>query len=179
MSTKFINDGLAPAVSLLVPAVLLDCIIEPKKTFLLRTQLFFQLIATQLLFCLDPFCTKMILPHIFLKAQVASNKNAHKLQHHFWAQFFMLFHMMWSILFRVLAPKTLKWKFLIGCWRTSANEKVVSWPNTPHKMKHTMWKSMKNCAPKWCCKLCAFLFKVTCASWKMCFGKKPYQIHGN
>ena len=104
--------------------------------------------------------------HIFEKAQVASNKNAHRLQHHFWAQFFMLFHMMWSILFCVLALKTLKWKFLIGCWRTSTKEKVVSWPNTPNKMNHTMWKSMKNCAPKWCCKLCAFLFKVTCA-----FGK--------
>ena len=25
--------------------------------------------------------------HIFPKAQVASNKNAHKLQHYFWAQF--------------------------------------------------------------------------------------------
>ena len=35
-------------------------------------------------------------------------------------------------------------------------------------MNHTMWKSMKNCTPKWCCKLCAFLFKVTCAFWKMC-----------
>ena len=83
--------------------------------------------------------------HIFPKAQVASNKND---RHHFWAQLFMLFHMVWSILFRVLALKTLKWKFLIGCWRTSTNWKVVSWPNTPHKMNHTMWKSMKNCAPK-------------------------------
>ena len=34
--------------------------------------------------------------HIFLKAQVASNKNAHKLRHHSWAQFFMLFHMVHS-----------------------------------------------------------------------------------
>ena len=105
--------------------------------------------------------------HIFLKAQVASNKNAHKLRHHFWAQFFMLFHMMWSILLRVLALKTLKWKFLIGCWRTSTNEKVVSRPNTPNKMNHTMWKSMKNCVPKLCCKLCTSLFKVTCPFWKM------------
>ena len=53
--------------------------------------------------------------HIFPKAQVASNKNAHKLLHHFCAQFFMLIRMVWSILFRVLALKTLKWKFLIGC----------------------------------------------------------------
>ena len=67
--------------------------------------------------------------HIFPKAQVASNKNAHKLRHHCWAQFIMLFHMMWSILFRELALKTLKWKFLIGCWRTSTKEKVVSRPN--------------------------------------------------
>ena len=47
-----------------------------------------------------------MLNHIFQKAQVASDKNAHKLQHHFWAQFFMLFHMMWSILSGVLALKT-------------------------------------------------------------------------
>ena len=107
--------------------------------------------------------------HIFPKAQVASNKNAHKLWHHFWAQFFMLFHIVWSILFRVLALKTLKWKFLIGCWRISTNEKVVSRPNTPNKMNHTKWKSMKNCAQKWCQKLCAFLLEVTCDFWKMCF----------
>ena len=66
--------------------------------------------------------TLEIIVHIFPKAQVASNKNAHKVWHHFWAQFFMLSHMMWSILFRVLALKTLKWKFLIGCWRTSTKE---------------------------------------------------------
>ena len=57
--------------------------------------------------------------------------------------------------------------FLIGCWRISTYEKVVSRPNIPNKMNHTMWKSMKNCAPKWCCKLCAFLLKITCAFWKM------------
>ena len=28
------------------------------------------------------------------------------------------------------------------------------------KMNHTKWKSMKNCAQKWCRKLCAFLFEV-------------------
>ena len=80
----------------------------------------------------------------------------------------MIFHMVWSNLFRVLALKILKWMFLIGWWRISTYEKVVSWPNTPNKMNHTMWKSMKNCVPKWCCKLCAFLFKVTCPFWKMC-----------
>ena len=45
--------------------------------------------------------------YIFPKGQVASNKNAHKLQHHFWAQFFMLFHMVRSVLFQVLALNTL------------------------------------------------------------------------
>ena len=106
---------------------------------------------------------------------MAANKNAHNFQLHFGAQFFMLFHMVWSISFVVSAWKTLKWRFLIGCWRTS--EKVVSWPNTPHKTKHAMWKSMKNCAPKWCWKLCAFLFNVTCAFWKM-WGTAVYVADG-
>ena len=43
---------------------------------------------------------------------------------------FRLFHMAWSNLFLVLALKTLKWKFLIGCWRISTNEKMVSQPTT-------------------------------------------------
>ena len=34
-------------------------------------------------------------------------------------------------------------------------------------MNQTKWKSMKNCAQKWCQKLCAFLFEVTCDFWKM------------
>ena len=44
--------------------------------------------------------------HIFQKAQVTLNKNAHNLQHHFGAQFFMLFHMVWLILFGVLGRET-------------------------------------------------------------------------
>ena len=32
-----------------------------------------------------------------------------------------------------------------------------------------MWKSMKNCAQKWCWSLCAFLFEATCAFGKMCW----------
>ena len=42
----------------------------------------------------QPFEDGDKVPHIFQKAQVTLNKNAHNLQHHFWAQFFMLFHMM-------------------------------------------------------------------------------------
>ena len=44
--------------------------------------------------------------HNFPKAQVAANKNANNVQHHFLAQFFMLFHMVRSILFGVLALQT-------------------------------------------------------------------------
>ena len=106
--------------------------------------------------------------HISPKAQVAANKNAHNFWLHFPAQFFMLFHMVWSILFRVLALKTLKWKFLIGCWRISTNEKVVSEANTLNKMDHAKWKNIRNCARKWCRKLCAFLLEVTWAFGKMC-----------
>ena len=38
-----------------------------------------------------------------------------------------------------------------------------------NKMDHTMWKSMKNYAWKWCRKLCAFLFAATWAFGKMCY----------
>ena len=90
-------------------------------------------------------CTAALkLEHIFPKAQMAANKNAHNFWHHFRKQFFMLFHMVWSILFKVLALKTLNWKFLIGCWKISTNEKAVY----QAKMDHTKWKSIKNCVQK-------------------------------
>ena len=47
-----------------------------------------------------------MMDHIFQKAQVTLNKNARNLQHHFGAQFFMLFHMVWFILFGVLGQET-------------------------------------------------------------------------
>ena len=47
-----------------------------------------------------------VILHIFQKAQVTLNKNAHKLQHHFGAQFFMLFHMVCFILSGVLGQET-------------------------------------------------------------------------
>ena len=68
--------------------------------------------------------------HIFPKAQVASNKNAHKLRHHFWAKFFMLFHMVRPILFRVLALKTFRLE--VSDWLLQ-NFKLVSQPNTSKK----------------------------------------------
>ena len=39
--------------------------------------------------------------HIFQKARVTSNKNAHNLQHHFGAQYFILYHMVGFVLFGV------------------------------------------------------------------------------
>ena len=44
--------------------------------------------------------------HIFPKAEVAANKNAHNFKHHFLVQFFILFHLVPSILNGVLAFKT-------------------------------------------------------------------------
>ena len=51
------------------------------------------------------FCVILghIIEHIFPKAQVASK--AHNLREHYLAQFFMLFLMVWSIMFGVLAQK--------------------------------------------------------------------------
>ena len=107
-------------------------------------------------------------PHVFQKAQVTLNKNAYNFQHHFGAQFFKLFHMVWFILFGVLGRET-----------TFSLVEVLQQPirnfhfkvfraNTRNKMDHIMWKSMKNCAQKWCRSLCAFLFEATYAFGKMC-----------
>ena len=74
---------------------------------------------------------------------------------------------MWSILFRVLGRET-----------TFSLVEVLQQPiryfhlkvlraNMRNKMDHIMWKSMKNCAQKWCRSLCAFLFEATCAFGKM------------
>ena len=116
--------------------------------------------------------------HIFQKGQVTLNKNAHNLQHHLGAQFFMLFHMVWFILFGVLGRET-----------TFSLVEILQQPirnfhfkvlraNTQNKMDHTMWKSMKNCAQKWCQSLCAFLFEATCAFGKMwCRKHKCWRIY--
>ena len=56
---------------------------------------------------------------------------------------------------------------MIGSWKISTNGKVVSQANTPNKMDHSKWKSIKKCAWKWRRKLCAFLFEVTWAFGKM------------
>ena len=46
------------------------------------------------------------LSHLSKGTTVTVNKNAHNLQHHFGAQFFMLFHMVWFILFGVLGRES-------------------------------------------------------------------------
>ena len=82
--------------------------------------------------------------HIFRKGQVTLNQNAHNLQHHFGAQFFMLFHMVCFVLWEVLRQET-----------TFPLVKVLQQPirnfrfkvfrdNTRSKMDQTMWKSIKN-----------------------------------
>ena len=70
----------------------------------------------------------------------------------------MICHTVWSILFRVLALKTLKWMFLIGSWRISTFEKVVSRPNTPNKMIHTKWKSILLCPKMMSEVVCIFVW---------------------
>ena len=45
---------------------------------------------------------------IFQNTQVTSNKMVHNKRHHFLAQFSMPFHMVWSVLLRVLASKTIE-----------------------------------------------------------------------
>ena len=82
--------------------------------------------------------------HIFPKAQVTSNKNAHNFQHHFLAQFLMLFHLAWSILFGVLAWETTFSLVEILQQPIKNFHFKVFKANTPNKMDHTMWKSMKN-----------------------------------
>ena len=50
----------------------------------------------------------MAVGHIFQNGQVTSNKMVHKKRHHFLAQFSIPFHMVCSVLLRVLASKTIK-----------------------------------------------------------------------
>ena len=47
--------------------------------------------------------------HIFLNAQGTWNKMVHKKRHSFLAQFSIPFHMVWSVLLRVLAQKNTFW----------------------------------------------------------------------
>ena len=112
--------------------------------------------------CLDVLC------HIFQKTQAISNKNSLSFWHHFQAQFLMLFHLVCFILFRVLARETTFSLVEILQQPIKNFHFKVCKANTPNKMDHTMWKSMKNCAGKWCQKLCAFLFDATWAFGKMC-----------
>ena len=107
------------------------------------------------------------LKHIFQKAQVNSNKMVHKKIYHFLAQVFMVFHVVWSVLFRVLAPETTFWTVEFLQQPIRRIHLVVFEANTRNKTNHTMWKGMQNCAKKWFLFLCTILFEVTWAFWKM------------
>ena len=93
----------------------------------------------------------------------------HKKRHHFLAQFSMPFHMVWSVLLQVLAQKTTFWLVEILWQPIRSFYSMVFEATTRNKMKHIMWKSMKNCGWKWCLFLCTILFEVTCVFFKMCF----------
>ena len=105
--------------------------------------------------------------HIFQNVEVTSNKMAHKKRHHFLAQFSIPFHMVCSVLLRVLAQKTTFWLVEILWQPIRSFYSMVFEATTRNKMKHIMWKSMKNCARKWCLFLCTILFEVTWAFGKM------------
>ena len=68
-----------------------------------------------------------------------------------------------SFLGTVFHARVLGWEITLS---KTSNLKVFG-ANTRKKMDLTMWKSMKNCAQKWCRSLCAFLFEATCAFGKM------------
>ena len=114
----------------------------------------------------------VIANHIFQMAQVTSNKMVHKKRHHFLAQFSIPFHMVWSVLLRVLAQKTTFWLVEILWQPIRSFYSMVFEATTRNKTEHTMWKGIENCARKWCLFLCTILFEVTWAFWKMCCTKK-------
>ena len=51
--------------------------------------------------------SKEVKTHIFQNAQVTFNKMVHDKKHYFLEQFSIPFHMVWSVLLRVLAQHTL------------------------------------------------------------------------
>ena len=58
--------------------------------------------------------------------------------------------MLWSVLLRVVAQKTTLWLVEIFWQPIRSFYSMVFEATTRNKMKHIMWKSMKNCARKWC-----------------------------
>ena len=79
----------------------------------------------------------------------------------------MPFHMVWSVLLRVLAQKTTFWLVEILWQPIRGFYSMVFDTNTRNKTDHTMWEGMENCARKRCLLLCTLLFQVTWAFWKM------------
>ena len=91
----------------------------------------------------------------------------HKRRHHLLAQFSIPFHMVWSVLLRVVAQKTTFWLVEIFLQPIRSFYSMVFEATTRNKMKHIMWKGMENCAREWCLYLCTILLEVTLAFWKM------------
>ena len=105
--------------------------------------------------------------HIFPNAQVTSNKMVHKKIHHFLATFSIPFHMVWSVLLRVVAHKTTFWLVEILWQPIRSFYSMVFEATTRNKTEHTMWKGIENCARIWCLFMCTILFEVTWVFWKM------------
>ena len=106
--------------------------------------------------------------HISQMAQVTSNKMVHKKRHHFLATFSIPFHMVWSVLLRVVAHKTTFWLVEILWQPIRSFYSMVFEATTRNKTEHTMWKGIENCARKWFLFLCTILFDVTWPFCKMC-----------
>ena len=85
-----------------------------------------------------------ITAHIFQNVQVTSNKMVHKKRHHFLTQFSIPFHLVRSVLLRVLAQKTtFRLLEILRQPITSFYSMVFKARNTRNKTEQTVWKVWK------------------------------------
>ena len=137
------------------------------ETNVIPNALYIDYLLFQILCYFGNYCTFKsrldTIAHLANRPCDLSNKIIYKKRHHFLSQFSTSFHMLCSVLLiqKVLASKTIEYKLPIGCQRISTSQKLVFWANTCNKTDHTMWKSIENCARKWCLFLCTILFEVT------------------
>ena len=84
------------------------------------------------------------------------------LWHHFLIQFFMLFHMVASVLLSMVAFSTILWLVKILQQPIRIFAMAVNRAPMENKIKATMWKSIKNWIRNRCHKWVYILFGVTC-----------------
>ena len=99
-----------------------------------------------------------------------------KKSHHILVWFFVPLHVVWSVLFRVLAPEATIW---LAKTLPVANEKLLFDGSKTVGTKRTTprEKAMKNWAKKRCLILGSILFEVTWAFWKMCHTKPSLSFY--